>query len=287
MKTQRASTSEIREAAEPASSAQTPKQMTRTESLPDWVVVHLPHDSTRIPVDVRGQFILDDSALTDELNKITDHRTLDLFARATGGRVVRSDVSRLVVDVERFDDDQQEPMAVIGMGVIYRVTSRLQPLRRTLSEEERASLIATYYAPHHARLTRVVDEALERHGRCLVLDCHSFPSKALPYERINGHGERPDICIGTDPFHTDKTLERAFVGSFAQAGWRVAVNAPFAGAMVPVRHYRRDRRVGAVMVEANRRLYLDEETFKALPDFDQTADLIKRCCASAVALIGG
>ena len=45
-----------------------------------------------------------------------------------------------------------------------------------------------------------------------------------------------------------------------QAGWTVAVNRPFAGALVPMAHYRRDARVRAIMIEVNRRLYLDEQT---------------------------
>jgi hypothetical protein len=40
----------------------------------------------------------------------------------------------------------------------------------------------------------------------------------------------------------------------------VAVDTPFSGALVPARHYRRDPRVQSVMVEVNRRLYLDEAT---------------------------
>jgi len=31
--------------------------------LPDWMVLHVPRDFTRVPDDVRDQFVLDDSAL--------------------------------------------------------------------------------------------------------------------------------------------------------------------------------------------------------------------------------
>jgi N-formylglutamate amidohydrolase len=207
---------------------------------------------------------------------------LALFtARLGEAVVVRAPVSRLVVDIERFPDDEDEPMAARGMGAIYRVTSSLAPLRRPLSPEERATLMRTWYAPHHSRLERAVAEALQRHGRCLVIDCHSFPSNALPYEQADPAVARPDICIGTDAFHTGDDIATAFTEAFRHSGWTVAVDQPFAGALVPASRYRRDPRVGAVMIEVNRRLYLDERDATKRPDFDAVAARVGACCVAA------
>ena len=200
--------------------------------------MHIPHDATTIPGDVRGQFLGSDEEIREELLLMTDHFTHSLFARpADGDVIVRAPVSRLVVDVERFSDDADEPMAARGMGAIYEVTSRLKPLRRKLTAAERKALIATYYRPHHVYLELVVSQALDRFGRCLVLDCHSFPSVALPYEQAIAAAARPDICIGTDAFHTNAKLADAFVAEFRRLGWRVSVNEPFAGALVPTSRY--------------------------------------------------
>ena len=32
-------------------------------TYPPWVVLHVPHDSTAVPADVRPQFLLDDAEL--------------------------------------------------------------------------------------------------------------------------------------------------------------------------------------------------------------------------------
>ena len=127
-----------------------------------------------------------------------------------------------------------------------------------------------------------VADAVKRYGRCLVIDGHSFPGNALPYEKADPAIERPDICIGSDPFHTPRELERDFVEAFGQYGWRVALNKPFAGALVPASRYRRDHRVRAVMVEVNRDLYL--QPFGSAPnsEFDQVALWVKRCCCAAL-----
>jgi N-formylglutamate amidohydrolase len=42
--------------------------------------------------------------------------------------------------------------------------------------------------------------------------------------------------------------------------YSVAVDAPFAGALVPLASYRKDRRIWSVMIEVNRRLYMDEHS---------------------------
>ncbi len=212
---------------------------------------------------------------------MTDHHTYDLFkAGASPDQCVRAEVSRLVVDVERFVDDASEAMSARGMGAIYTMTSNQSPLRRTLTDAERQELLNRYYYPHHARLEALVDETLNRYGRCLVIDCHSFPSCPLPYE-LDQSPDRPDICIGTDEFHTPKALGDAFISAFEDRGFRVGLNVPFSGALVPIKHYRRDARVAAVMVEANRRLYINEETGMPLDTFDKVSSEVVSACKMA------
>ncbi len=254
-----------------------------SSGYPPWVVLHIPHDSTFIPDQVRPQFVLSDHDLALELKRMTDHFTHALFAEPSGeATVIRAPVSRLVVDVERFAADDREPMAARGMGAVYEVTSHLTPLRRRLSAEERAELMGAWYHPHHEQLEAAVADTLERHGRCLVLDGHSFPGTALPYENADPTARRPDICIGTDSFHSPKALEQAFVDAFTRSGWSVAVNEPFAGALVPASRHHRDFRVMAVMVEVSRDLYLDRESFEPKPDFAQIAAEVRHRCVEAL-----
>lgn len=232
-----------------------------TELPLDGVVFHVPHDSTDIPADVRKQFTLDDQELKNEILKMTDHFTVRLFCSDIAPQnIVRASVSRLVVDVERFVEDSAEPMSGKGMGVIYTQTSDGRPLRRPMSPNERRLLLERYYIPHHQSLEQRVDEKLGRYGKCLVLDCHSFPSAALPYEGSAAGEKRPDICVGTDRFHTPPELAEGLIMEFSAVGFRVALNYPFAGVVVPISRYKQDNRVHAVMVEINRNLYMDEAT---------------------------
>lgn len=252
---------------------------------PPGVVLHIPHDSTVIPPSIRDQFVLDDDALRAELIRMTDHETRTLFAGPDPRvPVVVASVSRLVVDVERFEDDQRETMSRREMGVIYRRTSHGTPLRRNLLPEEREALVAAYFRPHHQELTLAVDNCVQAHGSCLIIDGHSFPSSPLPYE-FDQNPARADICIGTDEFHTPKTVADAFIGRFRRAGFSVAVNRPFTGTIVPLACHRKSRRVLSVMVEVNRGIYLDEAEGRLRVDRGDVVGSIRSACQEASWLV--
>lgn len=240
------------------------------------VLLHIPHSSTKIPDDVRAGLLIDAEELERELSAMTDRHTDELFSAEGADRLVFG-FSRLVVDPERFEDDAQEPMSALGMGAVYTRTSTGKPLR---SGADRAELMARYYEPHHRRLNEWAEAALARHGCCLVIDCHSFPSSPLACD-LDPSVERPMFCVGTDPFHTPPALRDAVVvglrriadelTEFRRAragrsgtGWRadrgVLVDRPYAGTMVPSKFYGTDARVASVMIEVNRGLYMDEAT---------------------------
>ena len=218
----------------------------------DGIILHIPHASTVLPSEV--EFLLGQEALAYEVDAMTDHHTDRLFNLPGAHRCVFP-VSRLVVDPERFIDD---PMESVGMGVVYMRTAEGEALR-DISDMDRSALIDTYYHPHHKKLTRIVDSCLEQHDQCLIIDCHSFPAQPLPYESDRN---RPDICIGTDTYHTSTELKDYLSATFKALGYDVAIDSPFSGTIVPLKHYHKDQRVESVMIEVNRSLYASPSGFK-------------------------
>jgi N-formylglutamate amidohydrolase len=224
------------------------------------IVIHVPHNATWIPPEARSALLLDDAELEQEQIRMTDHGTEALFgASGRNHAVVAFPVSRLVVDPERFLEDAEEPMAARGMGVIYTCTAEGRALRAPPSLTQRAQLIDTWYRPHHQTLNDKVNQALVWHPVVLLIDGHSFPSEALPCD-LDQSPDRPDICLGTDPFHTPDWLVEMATDHFSTSGYRVAVDLPYSGALVPVTHYRQNRNLLALMLEVNRRCYCDEST---------------------------
>ncbi|MEI7745445.1 MAG: N-formylglutamate amidohydrolase [Chloroflexota bacterium] len=246
------------------------------------IIAHVPHASTVIPPDVRPGILLGDIALAAELVRMTDWHTDELYAwtAALGATRFVNLVSRLVADPERFPDDAGEPMAQVGQGAVYTRTSDGLPLRRT-DPAARQALLERWFVPYHAGLDALVEATLGTFGRCLVLDCHSFATVPLASEPDQAP-DRPDVCIGTDAFHTPARLADELCTALEREGFRVAVNRPFAGALVPLRWYGTDRRVAAVMLETRRGLYCDEATGERLPALADVSARLGRAVSGAL-----
>ena len=236
------------------------------------LLLHIPHASDLIPASEMADFSVSEGVLDRERLRLTDWFTDELYSQGADPEdVVAARVSRLVVDVERYEDDAREPCAKVGMGATYvRTTDGL--VLRSLSPERRAALLEAHYRPHHRRLDEAARLRLERFGRCLVLDAHSFPSRALPTQ--SDFGDPPEIGLGAEPGHTPAALLNGAVAFFRARGFKVGVNVPFSGAMVPSAFLGRDARVSAIMVEVRRDLYMDESTGLRHAGFARIRDVL-------------
>lgn len=220
------------------------------------VVLHVPHASTWIPDEVRAGIVLNDKELAADVQAITDADT-DLIAEGAAGQAaVRpwcfvNRASRLVIDPERFPDEREE-LSGVGMGAVYERTTTGAVLR-TPTEVERKALIDEFYTPYSEAIAGVVRERLSAVGKVTIIDVHSYPVVKLPYE-LHGDGPRPEVCIGTDAFHTSPELEIAATSAVAAAvpAGEVGANSPFIGCYVPLEYYEQNPAVESVMLEIRR-----------------------------------
>ena len=216
----------------------------------DCIVLHIPHSSLAIPEDAKHQY--ETGFLEKELLLMTDRYTDELFDLPFTSIVFP--VSRLFCDVERFRDDSQEEMARKGIGVVYTKTHNGVEYRK-VSAEEKTEILTRWYDIHHQKLEQLVDKKLSQFGEALIIDCHSFNPYPLPHE--SDKTERPDICLGVDEFHTDEKLALYLKESFENRNYTVKINSPFCGTIGPLKHYGKDKNVGSVMIEVNRKLYMN------------------------------
>jgi len=217
------------------------------------VILHVPHSSPVIP-SFEG-FVVDTHSLTNEVLKLTDWCTDDLFY-SEEDEMIKAEFSRVFCDPERFTNDSEEVMYQYGMGVLYELCDDGQFMRE-VTPELKEKLLNGYYQKHHSNLNTAVNQQLSINGKALIIDCHSYPS--IPMKRdLDKQPNRPDFNIGTDSYHTPQHLIDLSIAYFKNAGYTLGVNYPYKGALVPMEHYKKNNQVQSIMLEINRALYLNE-----------------------------
>ena len=227
------------------------------------MVANVPHSSILIPPEYAQEILLSKEELQEELFISTDFDTDKMLEASPGLKLHIAEVSRLVCDTERFFDDSLEAMAAVGRGVVYKKTSEGKSLRN-LTDAQRDEIIGRYYLPYHTGLTEKVAAELEEKDRALVIDLHSFHHENTTDPIA---AREVEVCIGTDDFHTPGTLLELVRTHIESCGYRVAMNIPFSGTIVPMKFYQVDKRVSSIMLEINRSVYFaDAEKMNRLKE---------------------
>ena len=173
--------------------------------------------------------------------------------------ITQTHYTKIIRTLTRYCDQTENTMLT---GTVYFYDETMETLKEMDLED--------FYDDHHKKFTMMVKEELEEQGTALIVDCHSFSNEVLPHEESD---VRPDICIGTDDYHTPNTLSELVRTTFESAGLNVAVNEPFAGTMVPLDFLDKNKNVRSIMIEVNHKLYLDDN-FQKNANFNKIKELI-------------
>lgn len=262
--------------------------------MPDWDV--LAPDEVQVPFVFAsphsGRMYSSEFVAASCLDVRTLRRSEDAFvdelfltAPTHGAPLLRAQFPRAFVDANRdareldprmFEEPlpaesfHDSPRAAAGYGVVARLVAGGNAIySRKLRFEDARNRIATLHAGYHEVLRRLVDASRQRFGGCLLIDCHSMPSRNAIKDR-DAHLRDVDIILGDcwgsscDALLSD-TAERFF----RDLGFSVGRNRPYAGGYT-TRHYGAPRNaVHALQIEVNRALYMDEERIErkdCLPD---------------------
>lgn len=221
----------------------------------DKLILHIPHSSIFIPSN--DNYILPISEIESEILKLTDWYTEDLFSNDIDEHIVAK-VSRVYCDMERFVDDEKEVMSKYWMWVTYTHTDLWKEMR-VVTPIERQEIIEKYYLPHHRKLELAVEKQLEHEWKTLIIDCHSFSD--IPFEReLDKSVWRPDICLWISSHHTSQNLINLARDKIEEKWYSVKIDSPYSWTIVPLKFYNTNNLVQSIMIEINRKLYLEWET---------------------------
>lgn len=217
------------------------------DNILDSFILHIPHASTHIP-NLEG-FIL--SKVQENLSLLTDWATDKIFDIDEVEKII-TPFSRLFCDVERFEDEL-EPMINVGRGFFYTNGYDGTELRKS-NNNLKNLVYRDYYLKHHELFYNKVKDRLDKYGVCYIIDCHSFNNN--PIVPFNEQPKSPEICIGTDPFHTPDYLLNYTLNYFYNLGYSVEVNNPYSGCIIPKPYFMINMDVKGIMIEVNKCLYM-------------------------------
>jgi N-formylglutamate deformylase len=215
------------------------------------IILHIPHSSIYIP-DFKGYNLTQQFNI--DLQLLTDWATDKIFDIKNITKIIPQ-FSRLFCDVERFSDDDNEPMFKKGMGFFYTNSINGDVLRTDI-DDVKDKIFNKYYLKHHNKLNKLTKEKLDTYGKAIIIDCHSFNNSPLDID-TDKNISRPDICLGTDDYHTPEYLLEPIKNYFINLGYNVQINSPFNGTMIPNDYYHENRNVQGIMIEINKKLYME------------------------------
>jgi len=220
------------------------------------LVLSLPHSSGLVPPEMAQDMALGFEPIAMEV----DWGAAEVLGALPFATVVRAEVSRLVVDLNRAPDD------LGGKGVVaardYQERKVFKPGRRPVPAEV-ARRVELWHRPFHEELAK----ALAAPGVRGLIDGHSLDPVGPPGAGANHGKRRADVCLGnrggpdgggnglTCPAGVLLTLAKALEGE----GLSVSLNRPYPGGYIVARHGPALMARGgfALQIELNKGLYLD------------------------------
>ena len=169
-------------------------------------------------------------------DRFTDWFTDELFSvDEPAVSVVKCPVSRLEADVERLEGEEDR---LCNYAVVRREANGVLPSRWNRS-------LAAWF-----RYRADIMEAAAGGDHPMIIDCHSYP---------RGIGDGTDVCLGfnDDSSRPDDQTIGAISNLFRAMGYAVGINVPYSNAIAPVGY-----RGHSLMVEVNKRCYMNEDTLK-------------------------
>lgn len=251
----------------------------RPDELTSSVVFASPHSGREYAWSFMRRSTLSELVIRSSEDAFVDK----LIAQAPdfGAPLLVATVPRAFVDLNRSAEELDpaliegvrrtghNPRIASGLGVIPRVVANGRAIYRgKMSQIEANKRLNDFWHPYHAAMSNLLHEAHEAFGHAILVDFHSMPREALDGV-IQGKQKRPDVVLG-DRFGASASgdvVDRV-EAAFANAGFAVARNTPFAGAYITQTYGRPSRQQHAIQVEIDRSLYMNEAALTPSTSFE-------------------
>ena len=248
------------------------------------LLLSVPHSGTYFPPEFLQNVQSDVKTLRRNEDLLVDK--LVETAVENGLPMMKMEVSRAFVDLNR-DKLELDPSMYynypqdtdvlfdkhcrVGLGVVHRINYKRENLYAGLLDyNEVQARLKNVYDVYHKQLQKNIDNILKKFGFCLVLDCHSMPSKICS---IIDDRSGIDICLGNLFSQScPQDISDFFAGQFWNKNYNVEFNCPYSGAFITFNYCQPRRKMWTLQLEINRALYADEALLEPNDNFDNVAN---------------
>ena len=200
-------------------------------------------------------------------------------AIGSGFGAVIQNVPRAVIDCNR-GEEEVDPAAIegispapvgqrarYGLGLVPSRTHQHGSIwRRRIDRTELNRRVEEVHRPYHRLLENELRALVHRFGEVVLMDCHSMPHRAGQADIIIGdrHGASAASWVSDQVAHIART-----------AGFKVALNDPYAGGAIVSRHGRPESGIHAIQLEICRATYLARDGRTPGPGLDRIATFLE------------
>lgn len=258
---------------------------TKNTDTPQYpLILSIPHSGKFFPPDFLKQVNSNEETLRRNEDIFVD----ELLQRAIdfGIPTIKMLVSRVFIDLNRdrleldpamfynYPKDKDvlfDKHCRVGFGVVHRINYQRELLYKGLLDyREVEARLKNVYDVYHKELQKIINKCLKKFGFCMVLDCHSMPSKICS---IIDDRSGIDICIG-NLFSQSCPQEMSdfLAGQFWNKNYNVEFNCPYSGAYITFNYCQPRKQMYTLQLEVNRALYADEDRLTRNDNFWNVAD---------------
>lgn len=228
------------------------------------IILHVPHSSADFSFAGKAAAERFGRKWLEQARDLIDWYTDELFVpESAGDRIIPVvfDTCRTLCDVERMSHD---PMEERGLGITnHHCLMTYMGMYDPRLTPDGDSRVMQKYLDHQYRLASL----LVQHHHSLLLDCHSFSSGATLLQPDAARNRGIDICMGWNDDFTRPSDEILFLVEdyFRDRGYAVGLNTPYGNAKTVDTPANYD----ALMIEVNKKLYMDEATLERSEGFSR------------------
>lgn len=247
-------------------------------TLPVPIVVDVSRSGREYPVDMRSPVPF--TAIHDNVSVYVE----DIWGDAPryGATMLQALFPHMYIDANRdeldIDPDLVEgewpvplrpTVSKRGLGLLKSKSRYGEPVQeRKFTFAEVEERLNRYHRPYHRELKSIIDRVRSSYGFVYHLSCHCMSAIGAPTHPDAGE-ERPDFCLGN-------ISETSASGKFTEAvaetiraqGYSCTINHPYPGGEINRRYGDPAGGVESIMVEINKKRFMDVKTFRKNDGFD-------------------